>query len=85
MSKNTDIVKVLTTEEEFATVCGDKAIGDCLFMVQVHASWCGPSEAVVSTVKRLSIEYSGRKLKFMQARHCASRLRSSPHPVHGAH
>ena len=37
-----------------------------LHMVEVFASWCGPSEAITSTFKKLYVAYQGRKVKFWQ-------------------
>mmetsp|Transcript_23409 Transcript_23409/g.40011 ORF Transcript_23409/g.40011 Transcript_23409/m.40011 type:complete len:138 (-) Transcript_23409:274-687(-) len=57
---------VISTEEEWAKVSGESAEKDMLFMVEVFANWCGPSEAITSTMKKLSGDYNGKKLKFMQ-------------------
>lgn len=52
-------------EEAWKKVCGDGADKDMLFVVEVFCHWCGPSEAIVSTLKRLVMDYNGRKLKFL--------------------
>eukprot|EP00966_Prymnesium_polylepis_P001700 39117-Prymnesium_polylepis.2 len=58
----------LTTEEEWAKVCGDSAEKDVLYFVEVFAAWCGPSDAITSTFRRLKMDLEGRKIKFVQAR-----------------
>ena len=57
-------------EEEWAKISGEGAEKDVLFFVEVYAAWCGPSDAITSTFRRLKMDYEGRKIKFMQA--CAS-------------
>lgn len=86
---------VISTEEEWAKVSGESAEKDMLFMVEVFANWCGPSEAITSTMMKLSGDYNGKKLKFMQARlpacACGSRRLSAPSsfrstdPAHARH
>jgi len=56
----------LTTEEEWAKVCGDSAEKDVLYFVEVFAAWCGPSDAITSTFRRLKMDLEGRKIKFVQ-------------------
>mmetsp|Transcript_18564 Transcript_18564/g.42728 ORF Transcript_18564/g.42728 Transcript_18564/m.42728 type:complete len:138 (+) Transcript_18564:136-549(+) len=56
----------ITSEEEWAKVCGEAAEKDCLFFVEVYAAWCGPSDAILSTFRKLRFDYDGRKIKFMQ-------------------
>ena len=58
----------VTTEEEWAKICGDNAEKDVLYFVEVFAAWCGPTDAVISTFRKLKMDYEGRKLKFAQAR-----------------
>merc|ERR1719271_2211945 len=57
----------IATLDEWDTVAGKSAEKDMLFVVEVYAKWCGPSDAVIQTVRRLQVEYAGRKLKFVQA------------------
>ena len=52
--------------EGWKRVCGDGAERDFLHVVEVFSKWCGPSEAIVSTLKRLALDYQGRKVKFLQ-------------------
>lgn len=54
------------TQEEWDKICGDKAEKDCLFLVEVYAAWCGPSNAILSTYKKLRMDFEGRKIKIMQ-------------------
>jgi thiol-disulfide isomerase/thioredoxin len=58
------IAVLLETEEDWARICGDSADKGFLFVVEVFCKWCGPSEAILSTLKRLSVDYKGRKVKF---------------------
>ena len=57
----------ITSEAEWAKVQGEADFeADMLHMVEVFASWCGPSEAIRSTFVKLHIAYQGRKVKFWQ-------------------
>ena len=57
----------ITSEAEWAKVQGEADFeADMLHMVEVFASWCGPSEAITSTFKKLYVAYQGRKVKFWQ-------------------
>ncbi len=57
----------ITCDEEWAALLGDGATKDMLFVVEVFATWCGPSAAIQSTLKRLTMEYAEKKVKFMVA------------------
>ena len=64
---------VVTTDEEFAMVhaaegeqCSD-AVKGFLCVVEIFADWCGPSEAVLSTVLNIHRKMSGKKIKWYQA------------------
>ena len=59
---------LISTDEQFAKVYGEAAEKDMLFFCEVFAQWCGPSEAILSTFRRLRMDLEGRKIKFMQAR-----------------
>ena len=52
--------------ETWLNVCGEEAEKDFLFVVEVYAKWCGPSEAIIMTLKRIQMELSKRKVKFAQ-------------------
>ena len=56
----------ITITDEWAAVAGPSATKDCLFVVEVYAGWCGPTDAITQTARRLQIENAGRKLKFVQ-------------------
>ena len=61
---------VLTTDEEWATVHGDDcsdAVKGWLCVVEIFADWCGPSDAVLSTVKNNHVKMMGRKIKWYTA------------------
>ena len=56
----------ITTEAEWAAVSGEQADKSILHIVEIFASWCGPSIAVTSTLTKIANEYAGRKIKFCQ-------------------
>lgn len=58
-----DILFIIETPEQWATVCGEEAVKDKLFVVEVYASWCGPATAAISTYKKLKDEHEGKKFK----------------------
>ena len=58
------VAVLLEGDEAWSKVCGDSAEKGFLFVVEVFCKWCGPSEAILSTLKRLSMDYNGRKVKF---------------------
>ena len=73
------LMPAITTEEEWAKVSGDNAEKDVLYFIEVYAAWCGPSDAVISTFRKLKMDYEGRKLKFGQASAPLGRCLSPPH------
>ena len=54
------------SDEEFEQVAGNSAESGFLCVVEVFASWCGATDAAVSTISRLNADFSGRKLRFYQ-------------------
>jgi thiol-disulfide isomerase/thioredoxin len=52
--------------EGWKNVCGEVAEKDFLFVVEVFSKWCGPSEAIITTLKRISMDLTNRKIKFVQ-------------------
>ena len=58
-----DILFIVETPEQWATICGDEATKDMLFIVEVYAAWCGASAAAISTYKRLKDENAAKKFK----------------------
>jgi len=54
------------SDEEFEQVAGSSAESGFLCVVEVYASWCGATDAAVSTISRLNADFSGRKLRFYQ-------------------
>ena len=63
-----ELSKLIETEEQWAKISGDNCEHDFLHVVEIFSAWCGPSEAINSTLKRLLIEYKGRKIKFFKVR-----------------
>ena len=59
-------VATLVDVEKWPTISGDAAERDFLYVVEVFCKWCGPSEAIISTFRRVLMDYSKRKLKFVQ-------------------
>ena len=68
MAPKDDGVKAVLLEgdEAWAKVSGEDAEKGYLFVVEVFSKWCGPSEAILSTVKRIGMDFAGRRLKFFQ-------------------
>ena len=52
--------------EGWAKVCGEEAEKDFLHLIEVYAKWCGPSEAIITTLKRIQLDMPNRKIKFFQ-------------------
>ena len=69
------VATLLETEEQWKKISGEEAEKDFLNVVEVFASWCGPSEAIISTLKRVQMDLPGRKLKFYKVRHTPPLLR----------
>ena len=58
-----DILVVVETPEKWGTICGDAAQKDMLFVVEVYAAWCGPSQAAISTYKKIKDANEAKKFK----------------------
>lgn len=56
----------ISSDEEFEQIAGSSAESGFLCVVEVFASWCGATDAAVSTIARLNADFSGRKLRFYQ-------------------
>ena len=56
----------ISSDEEFEQLAGNSAESGFLCVVEVFASWCGSTDAAVSTISRLNADFSGRKLRFYQ-------------------
>merc|ERR1740138_432544 len=61
-----ETVAVTLDHEAWKTVCGEAAEKDFLFVVEPYSKWCGPSEAIITTLKRISLDMPNRKIKFVQ-------------------
>ncbi|KOO22578.1 thioredoxin [Chrysochromulina tobinii] len=59
-----DIAKLIEDPAQFAKISGNDYEKDMLHVVEIFCTWCGPSDAVKSTYKRLAVELKGRKVKF---------------------
>ena len=68
MSKAQTKETIATTldEETWKKICGEEADKDFLQVVEVYAKWCGPSEAIIMTLKRIQMDLPQRKIKFWQ-------------------
>ena len=71
------VIIPIAQPEEWGKLSGDAAERDYLAIAEVYVTWCGPSEAITSTIKKLQTEYAGRKLKFYSARR-SSANRAAP-------
>merc|ERR1712146_662601 len=56
-------VDPIDTVEEWNVTCGENAAKDMLFVVEVYAAWCGPSQAVLSTYKKIKDNNEAKKFK----------------------
>ena len=52
--------------EKWPTICGDEAEKDFLQLIEVFNKWCGPSEAIITALKRIQMDLPNRKIKFWQ-------------------
>ena len=53
-------------EEGWAKISGEAAEKDFLQVVEVFSKWCGPSEAIITTLQRIQRDLPGRRVKFWQ-------------------
>ena len=65
---DTPIATLIDNEETWKTISGEAAEKDFLHIVEIYSSWCGASEAINSTLKRLNMELVGRKICFFKVR-----------------
>ncbi|KAJ1617069.1 hypothetical protein T492DRAFT_1152100 [Pavlovales sp. CCMP2436] len=65
-AKDKDVVvqHKLETTAEWEAHTEAAAPKDWLYVVEIYAMWCGPTEAIHSTLKKLNVDYMGRRLKF---------------------
>lgn len=63
-----DKVTIATTIdlEGWKSVCGETADKDFLVVVEAYSKWCGPSEAIITTLKRIQLDMPNRKIRFVQ-------------------
>jgi thiol-disulfide isomerase/thioredoxin len=59
-------VATLVDVEKWPSISGEAAERDFLYVVEVFCKWCGPSEAIISTFRRVLMDYAKRKLRFVQ-------------------
>lgn len=48
-----EVVKVLETPEEWQAIAGEEPVRDMLYVIEVYAAWCGPSQAAMSTYRKI--------------------------------
>lgn len=60
------IAVLLEGDDAWSKISGEEAEAGFLLVVEVFSKWCGPSEAIISTVKRISMDFAKRRLKFYQ-------------------
>ena len=65
-----ETIAVTLDEESWKKICGEEAEKDFLQVVEVYAKWCGPSEAIITTLKRIQMDLPNRKIKFWQIEAC---------------
>ena len=53
----------IETPEQWTTIAGDSAHKDMLYVVEVYASWCGPSQAATSTYRKIKDANEAKKFK----------------------
>lgn len=61
-----NLAVLIDNEDTWKQVSGEAAERDFLHVVEVFSTWCGPSEAILSTYKRVQLEYPGRKIRFFK-------------------
>ena len=59
-------VAVLIDQEKWPTICGEEAEPNFLVVLEPFNKWCGPSEAILSTLARINRDLPHRRIKFMQ-------------------
>ena len=63
MAESGDLLKAIETVDEWVNICGDDATKDMLFIVETYASWCGPSQAALSTYRKIKEQNEQKKFK----------------------
>ena len=58
------LATAISSTQEWEKISGETADKDFLFIVEIYVTWCGPCEAIVSSVKKMMTANIGRKLKF---------------------
>ena len=61
-----ETIAVTLDEETWKNVSGEAAEKDFLSVVEVFAKWCGPCEAIITTLRRIQMDMPNRKIKFFQ-------------------
>ena len=80
--KAPDMLSVpISSQQEWEKISGEGADKDFLFIVEVYVTWCGPCEAIVSSVKKQLTLYMGRKLKFFTVPVSLSRAQIEQHSL----
>ena len=66
-----ELVKSIETPEEWLQICGEGFRRDMLFVVEVYASWCGPSQAANSTYRKIKDVHVDAQKKIKLCKVCA--------------
>jgi len=70
MAATDELQKSIETVDEWLHIAGDEPQKDMLFVVEVYAAWCGPSQAAISTYKK--IKDANEQKKFKLCKVCAA-------------
>ena len=63
-------IRLIETPEEWLDIIGETPKKDMLFIVEVFAEWCGPSQAALSTYRKIKDQNEQKKFKLCKI--CAS-------------
>ena len=58
-----DLLKAIETVDDWVNICGDDATKDMLYIVETYAAWCGPSQAALSTYRKIKEQNEQKKFK----------------------
>ena len=64
-----ELLKTIETGDELLKIYGDDFQRDMLFVIEIFAAWCGPSQAALSTYRK--IKDSNEQKKFKLCKVCA--------------
>ena len=64
-----ELLKTIETGDELLKIYGDDFQRDMLFVIEIYAAWCGPSQAALSTYRK--IKDANEQKKFKLCKVCA--------------